>query len=126
MDIRISSSAPVIAPKTADSRPAAPDNRVSRAANLAPAAPQPVQATKATPAEPALGEVQQAVKDINSSLRALSRGLEFSIDTGSKLPVVKVIDQQTQQVIRQMPTLQALEFATSLDRVLGKFLSEKA
>ena len=123
MDIRINSSAAAMAPKAAESQPTASDAKVARA-SLAPA--QPLSAVPKPTAEPALDEVQQAVKDINTSLRTLSRGLEFSIDTSSKLPVVKVIDQQTQEVIRQMPTLQALEFAKSLDQVLGKFLSEKA
>lgn len=123
MDIRVNSSAAAMAPKAAESQPAASDTKVARA-SLAPA--RPLAAVPKPTAEPALDEVQQAVKDINTSLRTLSRGLEFSIDTSSKLPVVKVIDQQTQEVIRQMPTLQALEFAKSLDQVLGKFLSEKA
>lgn len=128
MDIRITSNAAAIAPKAAENQPAALDAKVARVnAASTPAPTQSLAAvSKTATAEPALDEVQQAVKDINMSLRALSRGLEFSIDTGSKLPVVKVIDQQTQEVIRQMPTLQALEFAKSLDRVLGKFLSEKA
>lgn len=127
MDIRMNSSAAALAPRAAENQPVASESRVARA-NLAPVPPVPPVAAvqSGAAAEPELGEVQQAVKDINTSLRALSRGLEFSIDTSSKLPVVKVIDQQTQEVIRQMPTVQALEFAKSLDRVLGKFLSEKA
>lgn len=124
MDIRMNSNAAAMAPKAAENQSAALDSRAARA-SLAPAPPLAVVA-KNTAAEPSLGEVQQALKEINLSLRALSRGLEFSIDTGSKLPVVKVIDQQTQEVIRQMPTVQALEFAKSLDQVLGKFLSAKA
>ncbi len=124
MDIRINSNAAAMAPKAAENQPAALDSRVARV-SLAPAPPLAV-VQKTAAAEPALGDVQQAVNDINTSLRALSRGIEFSIDTGSKLPVVKVIDQQTQEVIRQMPTVQALEFAKSLDQVLGKLLSAKA
>ena len=124
MDIRMNSSATALAPRAAENQPVASESRVAKA-NLAPVPPVAAVQSGAA-AEPALGEVQQAVKDINTSLRALSRGLEFSIDTDSKLPVVKVIDQQTQEVIRQMPTIQALEFAKSLDRVLGRFLSEKA
>lgn len=123
MDIKINSNAAAMAPKAAENQSAALDSRAR--GSLAPAPPLAV-VQKTAAAEPALGEVQQAVKDINLSLRALSRGLEFSIDTGSKLPVVKVIDQQTQEVIRQMPTVQALEFAKSLDQVLGKLLSAKA
>ena len=124
MDIRINSNAAAIAPKVAENQTTAVDSKAARV-SLTPTPPLAVVQKTAT-AEPLMDEVKQAVKDINTSLRSLTWGLEFSIDTGSKRPVIKVIDQQTKEVIRQMPTEQALEFAKSLDQVLGKFLSEKA
>lgn len=75
---------------------------------------------------PSLDQVKKAVEDINKSLQSLSQGLEFSIDTDTKQTVVKVIDHQTKEVIRQMPSVEALQIAKSLDQVLGKLLSEKA
>ena len=92
---------------------------------------QPVSASttgavqKVDPA-PSLDQVKKAVEDINKSLQSLSQGLEFSIDTDTKQTVVKVIDHQTKEVIRQMPSVEALQIAKSLDQVLGKLLSEKA
>lgn len=93
---------------------------------------QPVSTPTATGAvqkvdpAPSLDQVKKAVEDINKSLQSLSQGLEFSIDTDTKQTVVKVIDHQTKEVIRQMPSVEALQIAKSLDQVLGKLLSEKA
>lgn len=93
---------------------------------------QPLSAPIATGAvqkvdpAPSLDQVKKAVDDINKSLQSLSQGLEFSIDTDTKQTVVKVIDHQTKEVIRQMPSVEALQIAKSLDQVLGKLLSEKA
>jgi flagellar protein FlaG len=91
--------------------------------------PAPVQTTgavqRSAPA-PSMDQVKQAVQDINKSLQSLSQGLEFSIDADSKRTVVKVIDPQTREVIRQMPSEQALDIAKALDQVLGKLIREKA
>jgi flagellar protein FlaG len=91
--------------------------------------PAPVQTTDAVsrsaPA-PSMDQVKQAVHDINKSMQALSRGVEFSIDTDTKQTVVKVIDPQTKEVIRQMPTQEALDIAKALDQVLGKLIKAKA
>lgn len=80
--------------------------------------------TRAAPA-PTADQVKQAVKDINKSMQSLSQGLEFSIDTESKLNVVKVIDPQTKEVIRQMPSQEAIEIAKALDHMIGKLIKEK-
>jgi flagellar protein FlaG len=80
---------------------------------------------QASPA-PSMDQVKQAVQDINRSLQSLSQGLEFSVDTDTKDVIVKVIDQQTKEVLRQMPSKEALEIAKALDQVLGKLIKEQA
>lgn len=76
------------------------------------------------PAEPPVhaGRVEQAVKTINASLQ----GVEFAIDSDSHRTVVKVVDQETKQVLRQMPTQEALEIAKSLDRMQGLLIKQEA
>lgn len=80
------------------------------------------QAGKVVSAE----QLKQAVQEINSKMESLSRGLQFSVDEGSEQPIVKVIDRQTEEVIRQIPTEEALAIAESLDRMLGQLIEEKA
>lgn len=71
-------------------------------------------------------QVKQAVKDINKALQEQGRSLEFEIDPESKEPIVKVVDLETQQVIRQMPTKDALDIARALDRLQSLLVHQKA
>ena len=125
MDIGALGSVATNMQKTADTKQPIP---VLPNANVT-AKPAPVQTTDAVqrsaPA-PSMDQVKQAVQDINKSMQSLSQGLEFSIDTDSKQTIVKVIDPQTKEVIRQMPSAEALEIAKALDQVLGKLIREKA
>lgn len=68
----------------------------------------------------------EALKNINKSMQALGQNLEFSVDPDSDRTIVKVIDQDTKEVIRQMPTPEALEIAKALDRVQGLLIRQKA
>jgi flagellar protein FlaG len=71
-------------------------------------------------------QVKQAVKDINKALQQQGRGLEFEIDPESKHSIIKVVDTETQQVIRQMPTKDALDIARALDRLQSLLVHQKA
>ncbi|WP_296949274.1 flagellar protein FlaG [uncultured Massilia sp.] len=71
-------------------------------------------------------EVSSAVKKINASMQVSSQSLEFSIDEDSKDIVVKVIDQNTKEVVRQMPSEEALHIAKSLDKMRGLLIRETA
>ncbi|MGZ8289031.1 MAG: flagellar protein FlaG [Telluria sp.] len=103
-------------------RTAAPVNTPAPAVT-APETRNPVQQKDAAAH---LGEVSDAVETINQTMKTLAPSLEFSIDTDSKRTVVKVIDQDTQEVIRQMPTVEALEIAKALDRLQGLLIKQKA
>ena len=69
-------------------------------------------------------ELKDAVGKLNASVHA--QNLEFSIDEDSKRTVVKVVDSATREVVRQMPTEEALEIAKALDKAFGLLISEKA
>ncbi|NHZ92018.1 hypothetical protein F2P45_23860 [Massilia sp. CCM 8733] len=77
-------------------------------------------------AEPDPAEVSKVVGQINVAMQALSRNIEFSIDTDSKRTVVKIIDQTTKEVIRQMPSAEALEIGKALEKVQGLLISQVA
>jgi flagellar protein FlaG len=71
-------------------------------------------------------ELSAAVKKINESMPASAQSLEFSIDDDSKDIVVKVIDQSTKEVVRQIPSQEALDIAKSLDKMRGLLLRQTA
>lgn len=59
-----------------------------------------------------------AVVTLNSKVQNLNRNLQFSIDQTSGDLVVKVIDTQTQEVIRQIPSKEAMAMAQNIDQYL--------
>ena len=65
----------------------------------------------------------QAINSINNALKDRSPGLEFSVDDDSQRTVVKIVDRDTQEVIRQLPSQEALDMAkalATLTSLLGK------
>ena len=76
-----------------------------------------IDAPKPAGAAPDKEELKQALESINTALQDRSPGLEFSIDRDSDRSVVKVVDKDTQEVIRQMPSREAIEIAKALDKL---------
>ncbi|MYM26702.1 flagellar protein FlaG [Duganella sacchari] len=102
--------------RTADRSPVSSDAAVAQGAARAPAtAVETANAVKASTAVPTLDQVNEAVSQLNKSSQAKSQGLEFSVDNDTKRTVVKVIDQSTKEVLRQIPTPEALEIAKALE-----------
>lgn len=89
-------------------------------------APAVAKADTAKAAEPDQAEVARVVDEINKAMQALSRNIEFSIDTDSQRTIVKVVDQETREVIRQMPSAEALEIGKALQKVQGLLIRQTA
>ena len=120
MSIQAIGSAPVSAPDRPAGDGPAP---VARAA----AAPvQPAAAVEKAAAVPTADQLKEAVANINKTLQTLSQDLEFSIDKDSNRTIVKIVDQKTKEVIRQIPTPEALEIAKALDTVQGLLIRQTA
>jgi len=58
--------------------------------------------------------VRDAVAQMNEYIQATQRDLRFSVDEASGETVVKVLDRQTEEVIRQIPDETFLELARNL------------
>lgn len=58
--------------------------------------------------------LKTAVQDIQKFVQSVRRNLEFSIDEASGKVVVKVIASETGEVVRQLPSAEALKIADSL------------
>ncbi|MDL2284955.1 flagellar protein FlaG [Oxalobacter sp. OttesenSCG-928-P03] len=81
---------------------------------------------EAAPASQA--QTKEAMKDVVASLQSLSRtsGLQFAIDDELGRVVVKVIDSETDEVIKQFPSEDALRLARTLGKPGGGLVEEKA
>lgn len=116
------------------STPKAPVGAIEReqAATAAPAPASPAPAARAggvagaAAADEAGNGLRQAVERINQSLPPSNQGIEFSIDEDSERVIVKVVDRETREVLRQMPTQEALDIAKALDRTQGLLIKLEA
>jgi len=75
---------------------------------------------------PGKDEVSAAVKKLNEAMPPSAQSLEFEIDEDSKEIVVKIIDQSTREVVRQMPSKEALEMAKAIDKMQGLLIRQTA
>ncbi|MDO9372649.1 MAG: flagellar protein FlaG [Gammaproteobacteria bacterium] len=71
-------------------------------------------------------ELTKAVSRLNDYVQNLSRDLQFSIDEETGYTVITVTDSATQEVIRQIPSEEALAIAHSLEKDQGVILRAKA
>jgi len=78
-----------------------------------------VQAVEAQP-KVSVQQLHQAVASLNKAVQTASSNLQFTVDETSHEPIVKVVDSDTGQTIRQIPSKEALAVAASIDDFLGR------
>lgn len=77
-------------------------------------------------------ELGRAVDTINAHVQNLQRSLQFSVDEELGRTIVKVLDSETDEMIRQIPTEEVLAIArtiqdmTAENRADGLFFEEQA
>lgn len=68
--------------------------------------------------------LQTALSEMTAHVQNLQRALQFSVDEDSGETVVKVIDSDTKEVIRQIPSEELLAIANRLRSTAGVLLAE--
>ena len=63
---------------------------------------------------------------VDAMLRPLARGLQMDRDQATGAPVVRIVDTETNRVLRHIPPADALAMARALDRVQGLLVQVKA
>ncbi|HXU93657.1 MAG TPA: flagellar protein FlaG [Gallionella sp.] len=95
-----------------------------------PAVPLELPQTAVTPAgdrQATAEQLKNVVDNINKALKQSNRNLEFTIDSDTKRSVVKLIDSETRDVIRQFPSEEALAISKAIDRIQqGLLLKQQA
>ena len=66
-----------------------------------------------------LDAVKEAVKTGNTMLQSVSSSLSFEIDDATKQVVVKVVDSKTGELVRQIPTVEMLDFMRRMKELEG-------
>ena len=69
--------------------------------------------------------LDQAITRMNERMQDGGRGLAFKVDPSLNRPVVTVTNQQTGEVIRQIPNEVIVRMARSIDETKGNLLNAK-
>src|SRR3569833_898898 len=71
-------------------------------------------------------DLHNALDKINEKVQQVIREIKFSMDEKSDRVVIKVIDQSTKEIIREIPPEAVIDMAENLDHVKGVLIKEKA
>ena len=102
-----------ISPVSESGRIAA-DNRVNPGVDVA----------EVTPAS--RDQLEGVIEQLNELMRDSQRSLSFRVDDDLDKLVVSVVNPETDEIIRQMPSEESLKFAKSLEGVMGIIFNERA
>ena len=93
-------------------------------------APARQQSTAPAPASTApvetAGAVREAVAAINRAAKSLNNSIQLSLDDRSGRAIVRVVDSETGQLIRQIPTEEVLDLRRALDKIAGLLINRTA
>lgn len=102
-------------------------NSAAAVKTAAPAATAPAAVQTAPVAAPDRKALEEAVRDMEKMINVTEPPqLQFSIDETTAKTVVRVTDASTGELIRQLPTEEALAIARSLDKMQGLLLTQQA
>ncbi|MCU8090843.1 flagellar protein FlaG [Shewanella sp. SM20] len=125
MDINIASSPSMLHSKVdlaqTPLKVSSPDAELKRNTAIEQAAEQDVTKNEQNPSK--LAQVATELSDMMSMMR---KGLAFKVDENSGQAVVTVLDRDTGDVIRQMPSEEALALAEKLSEVTGLLMKTEA
>ena len=101
---------------------AEPRSSLTEAGRPVAAAPEP-----APPAKPTREELDVAVERLNQAPNVSAHNLKFRVDDQTERVIVKVVDKETGETVREIPPEEVLAIAESIERYQrGLLLSQEA
>ncbi|MFQ6370312.1 flagellar protein FlaG [Shewanella sp. YIC-542] len=70
--------------------------------------------------------LQQVTEELTATMTMMRKGLQFRVDEQAGLPVVSVIDVDSGDLIRQIPSQDALELAEKMSEIAGLLMKTEA
>ena len=74
--------------------------------------------------KPSNDQLKQSVDDINKALASSSISVQFQVDPDYKDLIVKIVDQDSGKLIRQMPTEDVVRISKAMDNLKGLLFSK--
>ncbi len=106
--------------------PVARTSRPTGAESMASSAPDAVRRTDQDDTQNKVSRlsVQEATEHLNRFVSSVRPEINFTVDEDSGARVVRVVDSNTQEVIRQIPSEEVIRMAQVLDKLQGLFVKE--
>jgi len=76
--------------------------------------------------QPSEEQVKSAVEQLNEFVQSSTSNLQFSVDAESGMRIIKVVDPETKDVIRQIPSAEAVEIAKAIGKLQGLLIRQTA
>ncbi len=70
--------------------------------------------------------IKTIVEELNEKLALFNSSLKIEVDKETKIQVVKIVDNETKEVIRQIPPETTLKIARYIDKITGLLFDKKA
>lgn len=91
-----------------------------------PAETDPGKASATAQRPPSSQQLNDAVKSMNDFVGNINSSLKFSVDDKTGQTIVKVMDNDTKEVIKQIPSEEMLAIAQAVDKLKGLLVQQKA
>ena len=112
-----------VLPRAVQSSPTAPETRTATAER---SEGSPDSAKQAQQVKQDETPVHEVVSELNNLVRELHRELQFSVDEESGETVIKVVDQETDEVVRQIPSEDVVRLRQRLEEAAGVIFQDSA
>lgn len=86
--------------------------------------PPAVAAKVADVVKPGTEQIRQSLRDINQVLATWSISVQFQIDPDFKDVIIKVVDQESGKLIRQIPTEDVVRISKAMDNLKGLLFAQ--
>ena len=68
----------------------------------------------------------KAVNNVNKTFETFNKGLHFRVDSDSKRLVVQIVNHETDEIIKEIPSQDVLDLEARLKALVGLVLDKKA
>ncbi len=109
------------AARTPGSRPA---DAASRASSLRDANTANERSETRAPGSPE--DLQKALEEVQSAINVVANDLRFSFDEDTGRTLVKIVDRETDEVIKQIPSEELVQISKALDKLQGLLVKQEA
>ena len=113
-------------PRQESQSPANPVSKVLETKPIAKAEPKQEPININTQPVGSAEEISKAIEQVQVMMDLRNRSVSISQDSESGKEVIKVRNEQTGEVIRQMPTEEMLAFMRNLTKMLGAFFDKSS